>query len=861
MWQKRIVRFAVAALSGTLVLFGTAFAQQPQSLPPEPQAISVPANAPPTIDARPWPRRYTVDATEFSLYRPQLDSWTDNKLAARAVMAVKTGTEKDKDGKDVDRMTYGVLWLSARTETDTEAREIVLTDVKVDRANFPAAKAKEADYLAAARKATPVTNLVVSLDQAEAAMALLDLGGRPQSVPVNNTPPEIIFSQEPAALVLIDGSPVWKPSSVSGVNRVVNTRALLLTHGGKYYFGYGGHWATASALEGPWAATTNVDAALNQVMEKAVSTNEQPAVKDIPANIASQFEGGKFPKVIIRSHPSELIVTDGEPRFVAIPGTQLNFVDNTPADVFIDTSNNNWFVLISGRWFTGPSDKGPWTYVAQASLPADFAKIPSESPKSAVLASVANTPEAKETMIANSIPQTATIDKTQATFTAQYDGAPKMQPIQGTQLSYISNTATPIIRVANGSLYALSNGIWFRASAPNGPWTVAESVPPEIYAIPASSPLHYVTYVKIYGVDGNSISIGYTPGYYGTVASDGVVVYGTGATCNAWIGNVWYGCPATYGYGAAIAYGVAAGWSYGYGWGYYDPWYYPYWGPYYGYWPGYWYPWGYGGAIAGNIYGSWGNGVYSGTAAAWANPWTGNYGRAGAGGYQNTRTGGRGYGYAGRNTNIYTGGTVGAAGGVRYNPETGRVVGGQGASAGNIYTGNAVAGGSRTVVNTDTGRVTRETGGAVRTDQGATVGGRFDSTGAAGDVSGGGVVHYDRETGDVTRGGVADVNGDIYAGKDGNIYKRADGGWEQVGTDGQFKRTDRADQSLNQERAARDRGMERDAAAGKNFDRSTTNRSFDRGSYGGGYRGSMGGYRGGGFRGGGGGFRGGGRRG
>jgi hypothetical protein len=165
-----------------------------------------------------------------------------------------------------------------------------------------------------------------------------------------------------------------------------------------------------------------------------------------------------------------------------------------------------------------------------------------------------------------------------------------------------------------------------------------------------------------------------------------------------------------------------------------------------------------------------------------------------------------------------------------------------------------VAGGSRTVVNTDTGRVTRSTGGAVRTDQGATAGGRFSSTGAAGDVSGGGFVHYDRDTGDVTRGGVADVNGDIYAGKDGNIYKRTDSGWEQVDREGKFSRTDRPDQSLNQERAARDRGVQRDSAAGKSFDRSNTTRSFDRGSYGGGYRGSMGGFRGGsgGFRGGGG---------
>lgn len=845
---RRAVTITAAAMVLLAIPLMSSAQQSQGAAKPEPQPISVPANAPPTIDARPWPRRFTVDATEFLLYRPQLDSWSADKLAARAVMAVKTGAEKDKDGEDVDRMTYGVLWLSARTETDPEAREIVLTDVKVDRANFPAAKTKEADYLAIARKAAPVTDTVVSLDQAEAAMALLNVGANHKSVPVINTPPEIIFSHEPAVLILVDGGPVWKPSGVTGVTRLINSRALLLMHNAKYYLEYGGHWATATALEGPWAATTKVDSALKQVAQEAASANQTPTAKDLPESIASEFKDGKFPKVVVRSHPSELIVIDGEPKFVTLPGTKLNFVDNTPADVLVDTSNNNWYVLISGRWFAATSDRGPWTYVPQASLPPDFAKIPSDSPKSAVLASVAGTPEAKEAMIANAIPQTATIDKTKATFTAQYDGAPQTRPIDGTQMSYIVNTATPIIRVSSGALYALSNGIWFQSASPNGPWVVAESVPPEIYTIPASSPLHYVTYVTIYSVDGNSVHIGYTPGYYGTVASDGVVVYGTGATCNAWVGNVWYGCPTTYGYGAAIAWGAAVGWAYGYGWGWYDPWYYPYWGPYYGYWPGYWYPWGYGGAIAGNIYGSWGNGVYAGTAAAWANPWTGNYGRAGAGGYENTRTGGRGYGYAGRNTNIYTGNTAAAAGGIRYNPQTGRVVGGQGASAGNIYTGTGAAGGSRTVVNTDTGRVTRSTGGAVRTDQGATAGGRFDSTGAAGNVSGGGFVHYDRDTGDVTRGGVVDVNGDIYAGKDGNIYKRTDSGWEQAGTDGRFYRADNPDSSLDQERAARDRGMQRDAGTGKgSFERSSSgNRSFDRSSYGGNYRGSMGGYRGGG---------------
>ncbi|HKD47706.1 MAG TPA: hypothetical protein VKB67_08470, partial [Rhizomicrobium sp.] len=557
---------------------------------------------------------------------------------------------------------------------------------------------------------------------------------------------------------------------------------------------------------------------------------------------ADVFQSGKFPAIFVRSRPTELISVNGQPEFSAIPATALSYVNNTPADVFVDTSANNaWYVLISGRWFTASSNNGPWTYVAANALPPDFAKIPASSPKSAVLASVAGTNEAEEALIANSIPQTATVDKSHANFTARYDGAPQFKPVQGTNLSYAINSATPIINVPGRSYYALTDGVWFVSeTSPNGPWTVATSVPPAIYTIPSSSPVHYVTYARVYGADGNDVFVGYTPGYYGTAVSNGVVVYGTGYPCDPWIGTTWYGCPATYGYGAAFAYGTAVGWSLAFGWGYYDPWYDPWWGPWGGYWPGYYYPWAWGGAVAANVYGRWGNSVVAGTAAAWANPWSGNYGRAGAGGFYNTVTGGRGYGFAGRNTNIYTGNTAAAAAGIRYNPQTGRVVAGHGGAVGNIYTGNGAVAGGRTVVNTNTGQVTRQVGGAARTDSGAIASGAFNSTGAAGTAKGVGGIRYDSATGEVSRGDVANINGDIYAGKDGNVYRyNQSGSWEKVDASNRFTST-QANASLNHERVTQNRG---------NYNPSNKNYSGSRATGFSGYRGG-GGFRGGGFRGG-----------
>ena len=90
------------------------------------------------------------------------------------------------------------------------------------------------------------------------------------------------------------------------------------------------------------------------------------------------------------------------------------------------------------------------------------------------------------------------------------------------------------------------------------------------------------------------------------------------------------------------------------------------------------------------------------TGAAWANPYTGNYGAASRGAYYNTQTGrssvaGRGY-----NTNIYTGNTAGYRGGATYNPNTGIVAGGGAGYVGNIYSGQGTANRGGFVYNTNT---------------------------------------------------------------------------------------------------------------------------------------------------------------
>ncbi|MGA2091036.1 MAG: hypothetical protein ABSH12_06210, partial [Endomicrobiales bacterium] len=151
------------------------------------------------------------------------------------------------------------------------------------------------------------------------------------------------------------------------------------------------------------------------------------------------------------------------------------------------------------------------------------------------------------------------------------------------------NSSLPVIKVDEGKWYAVYNGIWFTAHDVKGPWTVADSVPAVIYSIPTDSPLHYVTYVKVYDSTPGYVYDGYTPGYLGTeVSPDGTVVYGTGYSYPSYIGaSDWYGPMTTYGFGSDLCWTPWYGWSFGFGfgWGFGNCWYYPpfpYWGPFFG---------------------------------------------------------------------------------------------------------------------------------------------------------------------------------------------------------------------------------------------------------------------------------------
>ena len=743
--------------------------QPQQSLPDAPSAV---LRRPPDSDTQgvvgtervdePWPRKATHGDETISMYEPQLEAWRGDELRAYAAIAVASKAHK--------AAKYGVVWFTAQTEVDKVNRQVTLENFQITRVKFPTMESREAEYQALLQAKLPGKSKVIALDRLESALAVNDseeVGF--EAMEVNNDPPRVIFTTKPSMLVLIDGPPQYRDVGGTNLQLMLNTKATILRDlkTQEYYLNVMDGWLRSPDLMAvSWSYVAKTPVEMEEIT-KGIQERQQAQAegKRTTPSLKQAEKEGKIPAVYVSVGPCELLVTEGPPQFEPIPGTELEYVKNTTANIFRDPGKLDYYTLLAGRWFRSKSlEHGPWEFVDEKSLPEKFARIPENSSKAGVLVSIAGTGPANEALIANSIPQTATISRSKAQLDVKYDGEPQFKTVEGTNLQYAVNTATPVIKVDKETFYAIENAVWFVGASPSGPWAVASSVPAEIYSIPPSSPLHYVTYVKVYRSTPDVVHVGYTPGYYGTVVSSSTstVVYGTGWYYPPYVGSYWYGSAYTYGVGAASTWTSESGWSITIGVGYtsYYPYYYPWWGPWGYYGPCCWGPaWGvgYGGYVGTNVYGRWGNTAYASTRAAWANPYTGNYGAGSRATFQNAQRGTVGVAARGANFNAYTGNAVAGRGAVWYDPKTGVAKG---------------------------------------------VGAGYSSEGA---VRRGGVAYNPS-----TRTGIAAGPNNVYAGKNGDVYRynSETGNWSQNGGNG-WKSTSKPQGNLQRQQQARSVGQQR----------------------------------------------------
>jgi hypothetical protein len=525
-----------AMLAAGLVLFAAGTALAARQLQEEPEDF--------------WPREITTDRATVVLYQPQPDTLAGNQLAARAALSITP------DGEDEPE--FGVVWMNARLVTDRDNRTAIIDNIAVERIAFPGSTEAQQDSLARLlENEIPRWDLDISMDRLLATLELAETRRR-SAEGLSMEPPVILFRQEPAILVTIDGEPRLQKIEGSDFMRILNTAfTIIFDQGARTYYLAAGEdqWYSAPEYDGPWTLADRVPSDVAALAPEPLPEEEQP-VEDEEAD---DQEPGPPPAIIVATEPTELIVIEGEPEYTPISGTDLMYVTNSESDVLLDLESARYFVILSGRWFTSASYEGSWVNVPADQLPDRFSQIPLESEMGHVRVSVPGTVESKEAVMENQIPQTSAI-KRDTKITIEYDGDPEFEPIEGTSMTYAVNTADQVIKVGN-EYYACHEGVWYEASSATGPWTVADKIPVEIYDIPADSPMYNTTYVHIYDSTPEVVYVGYYPGYTGSYVYNSTIVYGTGWYYPGWYQTYYYPRPATWGF--HVRWNPWYGWSFG----------------------------------------------------------------------------------------------------------------------------------------------------------------------------------------------------------------------------------------------------------------------------------------------------------
>lgn len=525
-----------------------------------------------------WPRQFQYEGFTVVIYQPQLESFDGDRLTGRAAFSA-TGEGESGPG-------FGAFWFDALVETDRDERVVTLVSIDVPRVRAPDLSEEQASR-AAEILAAEIESwaMVISLDR---ILTGLELAERERAVSADlaTEPPKIVFATEPSILVMLDGQAVLHEIEDTDMKRVVNTPfTIIYEPETQAYYLYASQqaWFRAIDVMGPWKLADLTPEKVASLIPPDTAQAEPPPDDDEPVDIEEL-------QIIVATEPTELIQSSGPPEYGSISGTDLLYVANTESDVFIEIETNKFYVVLAGRWYAAETLDGTWAYVPSDSLPDDFLKIPPDSDRGSVLTYVAGTDQAQDAVLDNSIPQTSAV-KRDGTLAVTYDGEPRFETIEGTEMRYAVNTEYQVLEIG-GRYYACHEAAWYESASPAGPFTVATTVPDDVQEIPPENPNYNVKYVYVYDYTPDIVYVGYTPGYTWSYVYGPTVVYGTGYWYRPWVSPYYY-YPRPVTWGFRVSYNPWYGWSFGFGINY-GPFHFGFWGPSYWYrGHGWWGPAGY----------------------------------------------------------------------------------------------------------------------------------------------------------------------------------------------------------------------------------------------------------------------------
>jgi hypothetical protein len=201
-------------------------------------------------------------------------------------------------------------------------------------------------------------------------------------------------------------------------------------------------------------------------MIASLNKSNTPPLQSIPVS-------QEVPTILVSMSPAIVLTVDGEPILAPVEGASLQSIVNTNWDVFYD--NSDYFLLDGKTWLKAKQLNGPW--VATTKLPPDMSNLP-KTQWADVLKAVPPPP---------GVPPAPKVFFThKPAELIVFRGQPVYAPIPGTNLSYATNTDSSVfLHKPDNQIYVLISGRWFRAGSIEAPYVYAgNSLPPDFARIP-----------------------------------------------------------------------------------------------------------------------------------------------------------------------------------------------------------------------------------------------------------------------------------------------------------------------------------------------------------------------------------------
>ncbi len=492
-----------------------------------------------------WPLELAEGSTRVTVQEPRYTHWDYLRMTMEAPVRVEPSGEAP---------IYLTATLIARTFADRPRKRLLLRDFAVAEVRVNSETQRSATGDAAPETlAKQLERLLASTsNELDLSIVVAAFAGKKRlpSIPISSDTPRIFASRGPAILLQFDGPPMWLPVDGTKLSMGVNTNWDVFYDNKStfYYLLAGDLWlATHDIYEGEWV----IPKSLPKEMKQIPRTPDFDMVwKSLPYK---PDPDRSIPKVFFSEQAAELVLIDGDPVHEPVAGLALDWVRNTESDLFFHRDEQRYYVAIAGRWFTAAKPEDYWR--SATSLPDVLSRIPEDHPRGHVLAHVPGTSRAEFEALWAQVPQLAKVKRSEASLQIAFAGKPQYVPIDGTSLLWVPNATLPVLAHA-GTLYACHHAVWFRSSQPEGPWTVADALPEELYQIPARSAAFHLSFVRLVESDAETVTFGYSGGYKNTFAHNGAVVYGSGYAhppalqYGAYAYPVYFAQPSTFGAGA-----------------------------------------------------------------------------------------------------------------------------------------------------------------------------------------------------------------------------------------------------------------------------------------------------------------------